>query len=126
MTLSLKAISSDLGSGAQAVLAIACDLSPRTRLTARNCDMISEDPGMLPGFMSALSQGLHNMERNELGSGTRGEHRMLTGAGWSYRTNDRGWIIYRDPQTRRWHTLNSALSVMRSAMRVAAPPKLAS
>jgi hypothetical protein len=81
---------------------------------------------MLPGLMSALSHGLHNMERNELGSGLRGEHRMLTGAGWSYRTNDRGWIIYRDPQTGRWHTLNGALSVMRSALSVAAPPKLAS
>ena len=80
---------------------------------------------MLPGFMSALSHGLHNMERNEPGS-LRGEHRMLTGAGWSYRTNDRGWIIYRDPQTQRWHTLNGALSVMRSAMSVPAPPKLAS
>jgi len=70
------------------------------------------------------------MKRNEPGSGTTstlhmtGEHRMLTGAGWSYRTNDRGWIIYRDPQTRRWHTLNGALSVLRSAMSVAAPPKL--
>src|SRR6266852_472730 len=75
---------------------------------ARNCDIISVDPGMLPGFMSALLHGLHNMERNEPRSGTTptfhmtGEHRMLTGAGWSYRTNDRGWIIYRDPQTGRW------------------------
>jgi hypothetical protein len=61
------------------------------------------------------------MERNELGSGLRCEHRMLTGAGWSYRTNDRGWIIYRDPQTGRWHTQNEALNIVRSAI-----PKLAS
>jgi hypothetical protein len=40
-----------------------------------------------------------------------GAHRMLTGAGWSYRSNDRGWIIYRDPQTGRWYTLSEALSV---------------
>lgn len=72
------------------------------------------------------------MERNEVGSGTTptlhttSEHRMLTGAGWSYRSNDRGWIIYRDPQTGRWHTLSEALNFMRSPMRVAAPPKLAS
>ncbi len=46
-----------------------------------------------------------------------GEHRMLTGAGWSYRTNDRGWIVYRDPQSRRWHTLEEAMSIARSAMR---------
>lgn len=72
------------------------------------------------------------MERNESGSGTtptlhmKGEHRMLTGAGWSYRSNDRGWIIYRHPQTGRWHTLSEALSVMRSPMSVPARPKLAS
>jgi hypothetical protein len=59
-------------------------------------------------------------------SSFQSKHRMLTGAGWSYRTNDRGWIIYHDPQTRRWHTLNGALSVMQSAMSVAAPPKLPS
>jgi hypothetical protein len=87
---------------------------------------------MLPGFQVCLQDGLHNMERNELGLERlshlhmTGEHRMLTGAGWSYRSNERGWIIYRDPQTRRWHTLNGALSVMRSAMSVAARPKLAS
>ena len=133
MRLSLKAINSELERrGAQAVLTIAYDLSPRTRLAARNCDIISVDPGMLPGFMSALLHGLHNMERNEPRSGTTptlhmtGEHRMLTGAGWSYRTNDRGWIIYRDPQTQRWHTLNGALSVMRSAMSIPALPKVAS
>lgn len=86
---------------------------------------------MFPGFLSALRHG-YNMERNEPGSGTTptlhmtGEHRMLTGAGWSHRSNERGWIIYRDPQTGRWHTLNGALSVLRSAMSVAAPPKLAS
>jgi hypothetical protein len=85
---------------------------------------------MLPGFMSA-PHGLHDVERNER-AGTNptldmtGEHKMLTGAGWSYRTNDRGWIIYRDPQTRRWHTLHEALSVMRSAMSIAARSKLAS
>jgi len=72
------------------------------------------------------------MERNEPRPGTTpalhmtGEHRMLTGAGWSYRSNDRGWIIYRDPQTGRWHTLSEALSVMRSPMSVATPTKLAS
>jgi len=72
------------------------------------------------------------MERNEPGPGTTptlqmtGEHRMLTGAGWSYRTNDRGWIIYRDPQARRWHTLSEALSIVRSPLSVAARPKLES
>ena len=27
--------------------------------------------------------------------------KIISVAGWSYRTNDRGWIIYRDPQTGR-------------------------
>jgi len=45
------------------------------------------------------------------------EHRKVTAAGWSYRTNDRGWMIYRDPQTGRWHTLKEALSIVRPAMR---------
>ena len=69
------------------------------------------------------------MESNSPGSATTqclDEHGKLTSAGWSYRTNDRGWVIYRDPQTGRWHTLNEALCVMRSAMSVAARPRLAS
>jgi hypothetical protein len=59
------------------------------------------DPECCLGFRFALQDGLHIIERNELGSGTTltlhmtGEHRMLTGAGWSYRSNERGWIIYR-------------------------------
>jgi hypothetical protein len=48
--------------------------------------------------------GVHRLHRT-------GEHRNLTGAGWSYRTNDRGWIIYRDPQSGRWHTLQEALRI---------------
>jgi hypothetical protein len=57
------------------------------------------------------------MERDEQGSGTTptlqmtGEYRMLTGAGSSYRSDQRGWIIYRDPQTGRWHTLMRRRSV---------------
>jgi len=39
------------------------------------------------------------------------EHRDLTWAGWSFRSNDRGWIIYRDPQSGRWHTLQEALDI---------------
>jgi hypothetical protein len=75
---------------------------------------------------------LFNTDRDELGAETTptlhltGEHRMLIGAGWSYRSNDRGWTIYRDPQTGRWKTLSEALSIMRSPMSVVAPSKLAS
>jgi hypothetical protein len=40
------------------------------------------------------------------------EHRRLTSAGWSYRMNERGWVIYRHPQTGRWHTLREAMSLL--------------
>jgi len=34
----------------------------------------------------------------------KNEHRELTVAGWGYRMNERGWVIYRHPHTGRWHT----------------------
>ncbi|MGO9259577.1 MAG: hypothetical protein ACLQU1_25180 [Bryobacteraceae bacterium] len=40
------------------------------------------------------------------------EHRKLTSAGWSYRMNERGWVIYRHPQTDRWHTLREAMALL--------------
>jgi hypothetical protein len=70
----------------------------------------------------------NNMARYEGSATTQhlDEHRTVTTAGWSYRTNDRGWMIYRDPQTGRWHTQEEALSIVRSAMSVEARPRLAS
>ena len=38
-------------------------------------------------------------------------HRELTTAGWSYRMNDRGWVIYRHPRTGRWHTRAEAEAI---------------
>ena len=32
-------------------------------------------------------------------------------AGWSYRSNQQGWMIYRDPQTGLWHTRTEALGI---------------
>jgi hypothetical protein len=40
------------------------------------------------------------------------EHQTILAAGWSYRTNDRGWVIYRDPQTGQWYTRSDALAVL--------------
>jgi hypothetical protein len=41
------------------------------------------------------------------------DHRRLTDAGWSYRTNnDRGWIIYRDCKTGEWYTRKKAIALM--------------
>ena len=42
------------------------------------------------------------------------DHQKLTAAGWSYRNNDRGWTIYRDPQTGRWHTTTQAIAIFQS------------
>jgi hypothetical protein len=36
------------------------------------------------------------------------EHQRITAAGWAYRTNNRGWVIYRDPQTALWRTRSEA------------------
>jgi len=39
-------------------------------------------------------------------------HQEITNAGWSYRMNDRGWVIYRHPQTGRWHTRPEAAVIV--------------
>ena len=39
-------------------------------------------------------------------------HVALTNAGWSYRTNERGWVIYRNPQTGLWHTRAEAAALV--------------
>jgi hypothetical protein len=69
-----------------------------------------------------IYEGLHNMECDNPVSATTqpphmaDEHSKLTRAGWSYRTNDRGWIIYRDPQSGRWHALEDAVSIRNEAL----------
>jgi hypothetical protein len=45
-------------------------------------------------------------------SSIKNEHRELTVAGWGYRMNDRGWVIYRHPQTRRWYTRPEAMAMV--------------
>jgi hypothetical protein len=45
-------------------------------------------------------------------SSSENEHRKLTKRGWTYRMNDRGWVIYRHPQTGRWHTLREAAALL--------------
>ena len=37
-------------------------------------------------------------------------------AGWSYRANQQGWIIYRNPQTGLWHTRAQALTMLDSGI----------
>jgi hypothetical protein len=42
----------------------------------------------------------------------KNEHGELTEAGWSYRMNEHGWVIYRHPQTGRWHTRPEAMAII--------------
>jgi len=47
---------------------------------------------------------------------SKSDHAKITAAGWSYRTNERGWMIYREPHTGRWHTRDEAIrKLIRSA-----------
>ena len=50
--------------------------------------------------------------------------KIISVAGWSYRTNDRGWIIYRDPQTGRWHTCAEAMAIIETVASTPAAPSL--
>jgi hypothetical protein len=46
----------------------------------------------------------------------KNDHEKITAAGWAYRTNERGWMIYREPCTGRWHTRDEAIQkLIRSA-----------
>jgi hypothetical protein len=56
----------------------------------------------------------------------KNEHRELTVAGWGYRMNDRGWVIYRHPQTGRWHTRPEATAIVETGVisRVHNPPHM--
>ena len=42
----------------------------------------------------------------------KSDHDRITAEGWVYRTNERGWTIYRDPATSRWHTRAEALAII--------------
>lgn len=44
------------------------------------------------------------------------EHQAIMAAGWSYRMNDRGWIIYRDPQSGLWHTRSDAVAIVENGL----------
>ena len=42
------------------------------------------------------------------------DHCWIIEAGWAYRANERGWIIYRDPVTGLWHTGAEAAAIIAS------------
>lgn len=47
----------------------------------------------------------------------RSNHARLVDAGWAYRTNaDRGWIVYRDPDTGQWHPRDEAIRILESRL----------
>ena len=37
------------------------------------------------------------------------DHDRIMAAGWTYRMNQRGWTIYREPETERWYTREEAI-----------------
>jgi hypothetical protein len=41
-----------------------------------------------------------------------GSHHEITAAGWSYRADDQGRTIYRDPVTARWYAHSEAAAMM--------------
>jgi len=43
------------------------------------------------------------------------DHQTITSAGWAYRLNERGWVVYRDPQTGVWHTRTDAMAILAAA-----------
>lgn len=45
-------------------------------------------------------------------SRVKSDHDRITAEGWVYRTNERGWTIYRDPSTQRWCTRAEALAII--------------
>ena len=47
------------------------------------------------------------------------DHNRITAEGWAYRTNDRDWAIYLDPQTRLWQTHSQAISIIRARVSTA-------
>ncbi len=45
----------------------------------------------------------------------KSNHARLTDAGWSYRKAvNRGWIIYKDPETQLWNTEKDAVAILES------------
>jgi hypothetical protein len=51
-------------------------------------------------------------KEGEFVSRMNSEHQALTAAGWSYRMNYRGWVIYRHPQTGLWYTRQAATVIV--------------
>jgi len=43
---------------------------------------------------------------------TQSDHETITAAGWAYRGNSRGWLIYKNPRTGVWHTRTQALRIV--------------
>ena len=52
-------------------------------------------------------------------------HQQITEAGWVYRMNDRrGWVIYKDPQSGKWHTHSEAIFIVQARVPNRSGPRL--
>jgi hypothetical protein len=61
-----------------------------------------------------VSQGFQ--KEGEFVSRMNSERQALTAAGWSYRMNCRGWVIYRHPQTGFWYTRPAAAAIVEAGV----------
>ncbi len=76
-----------------------------TRITRIHGDCFN-DKGMLKSTKDAMSAFVD-----------KSEHQTITAAGWIYRLNDRGWVIYRDPKTGTWYTRHDAIAILLGSAR---------
>ena len=52
------------------------------------------------------------------------KHHRITGAGWAYRTNDRCWMIYQDPETGTWYTQSEAILIVQARVPNGSGPRI--
>jgi hypothetical protein len=83
-------------------------------------DLVVHVPALIP-----WSLYLHAQRKSQ--AMTQSAHARLIDAGWSFRTNPhRGWVIYCDPATGKWHAADEALRLAENCRRVALPMPLIS
>lgn len=44
------------------------------------------------------------------------DHTKITAAGWAYRGDRQHWLIYKNPDTARWHTRAEAVRIIEARM----------
>jgi hypothetical protein len=80
---------------------------------------LSLGPGIFSEGLYMIGNVMAEVDQRHPGSGRQAnpasspsDHRRLMDAGWSYRMNERGWIIYRAYSTGRWYILQDGLAIL--------------